>query len=65
MAREYRIPAVVGTGNATSTFEDGQLIEVDGNDGVVRLVSENKESDSVNLQSAVENRKSNEPALVG
>ncbi|MEJ2711306.1 MAG: PEP-utilizing enzyme, partial [Anaerolineales bacterium] len=29
VAREYRIPAVVGTGNATSTFKDGQLIEVD------------------------------------
>src|SRR5689334_19628450 len=25
VAREYRIPAVVGTGNATSTFHDGQL----------------------------------------
>jgi len=65
VAREYRIPAVVGAGNATTTFQDGQLIEVDGSNGIVRLVSENQQSDSVNLQSAVENRKSNEPALAG
>jgi phosphohistidine swiveling domain-containing protein len=65
VAREYRIPAVVGTGNATTTFEDGQLIEVDGSNGIVRLVSENQQSDPVNLQPAVENRKSNEPALAG
>lgn len=43
VAREYRIPAVVGTGNATSTFKDGQLIEVDGDAGVVRLVVEENE----------------------
>jgi phosphohistidine swiveling domain-containing protein len=40
VAREYRIPAVVGTGNATMTFQDGQLIEVDGNAGTVRVVVE-------------------------
>jgi pyruvate,water dikinase len=40
VAREYRIPAVVGTGNATTTFQDGQLIEVDGNAGTVRGVVE-------------------------
>jgi pyruvate,water dikinase len=65
VAREYRIPAVVGTGNATTTFEDGQLIEVDGNNGTVWLVSENQQSDPVNSQAAVENRNSNEPALAG
>jgi len=50
VAREYRIPAVVGTGNATTTFKDGQLIEVDGNAGIVRVVVEEAER---------------EPALVG
>jgi phosphohistidine swiveling domain-containing protein len=40
VAREYRIPAVVGTGNATSTFHDGQLLEVDGDAGTVRVVVE-------------------------
>ena len=43
VAREYRIPAVVGTGGATTTFSDGQLLEVDGNTGVVRLVIEEAE----------------------
>jgi phosphoenolpyruvate synthase/pyruvate phosphate dikinase len=40
VAREYRIPAVVGTGMATTTFKDGQLLEVDGNAGTVRVVVE-------------------------
>lgn len=40
MAREYRIPAVVGTVSATETFHDGQLIAVDGDAGTVRVVSE-------------------------
>ena len=39
VAREYGIPAVVGTGNATSRLEDGQVIEVDGDAGTVRVVS--------------------------
>jgi pyruvate,water dikinase len=65
VAREYRIPAVVGTGNATATFMDGQLIEVDGDAGIVRVVSENEESDAANLRSANKNPKSHEPALVG
>jgi phosphohistidine swiveling domain-containing protein len=42
VAREYRIPAVVGTGSATTTFKDGQLIEVDGNAGTVQVVVEEK-----------------------
>jgi pyruvate,water dikinase len=37
VAREYRIPAVVGTGIATTTIQDGQIVEVDGTHGVVRL----------------------------
>ncbi len=38
VAREYRIPAVVGTGNATQVIRDGQMLEVDGSAGVVRLL---------------------------
>ena len=30
VAREYGIPAVVGTGDATRRFRDGDLITVDG-----------------------------------
>lgn len=36
--REYGIPAVVGTGAATATIMDGQLVEVDGDAGMVRLI---------------------------
>lgn len=39
-AREYHIPAVVGTGIATSLIKDGQLLEVDGNAGVVHILSQ-------------------------
>jgi phosphohistidine swiveling domain-containing protein len=39
VAREYRIPAVVGIGTATAAIQDGQLLEVNCSDGVVRIVS--------------------------
>jgi len=45
VAREYHIPAVVGTGRATQTFHDGQLLEVDGTAGLVRLVPSPAETD--------------------
>lgn len=38
VAREYAIPAVVGTGSATTVIADGQMIEVDGDAGIVRIV---------------------------
>jgi pyruvate,water dikinase len=37
VAREYHIPAVVGVRMALETISDGQLIEVDGDKGIVRL----------------------------
>ena len=38
-AREYGIPAVVGTWVATSSIKDGDIIRVDGTNGVVEIVS--------------------------
>jgi pyruvate,water dikinase len=35
VAREYGIPAVVGTGDATARLRDGQVVTVDGGMGVV------------------------------
>ena len=35
VAREYGIPAVMGTGSGTSVLADGQCVFVDGNLGVV------------------------------
>lgn len=40
VAREYRIPAVVGIGMATAVIRDGQILEVDGTRGIVRIVAE-------------------------
>ncbi len=42
VSREYHIPAVVGTGCATTRIADGQWIEVDGSRGVVKLISDDR-----------------------
>lgn len=36
VAREFGVPAVVGTGTALDTLVDGELVEVDGTAGTVR-----------------------------
>ena len=38
VAREYGIPAVVGTGNVTQRVESGQRVRIDGNAGTVELL---------------------------
>jgi pyruvate,water dikinase len=38
IAREYGIPAVVATGNATQVIQDGQQVIVEGEAGIVRVV---------------------------
>ena len=38
VAREYGMPAVVGTGHATKRIKTGQLVRVDGDRGVVRIL---------------------------
>jgi pyruvate,water dikinase len=40
VSREYGLPAVVGTGFATVTIKTGQLVEVDGYQGTVRILAE-------------------------
>ncbi len=37
IAREYRVPAVVALGNATSLLKDGQTVTVDGTTGTVNI----------------------------
>ena len=39
VAREYGIPAVLGTGAATTRIKTGQTITVDGSDGIVQLLT--------------------------
>jgi pyruvate,water dikinase len=38
-AREYGIPAVMGVRDATRTIRDGQLVEVDGDNGQVTIIN--------------------------
>ena len=40
VCREYGLPAVVGTGNAVQTVQTGQRLRVDGDNGVVTLLSD-------------------------
>jgi len=40
VAREYGIPAVVGTGTSTVRIKHGQMISVDGDTGTVKLIDE-------------------------
>jgi phosphohistidine swiveling domain-containing protein len=37
MAREFGVPTVVASGNASTVLTDGQLVEVDGDQGTVQL----------------------------
>ncbi len=39
IAREFHIPCIVGLGNATRLIKDGDLIEVRGHHGTVRILS--------------------------
>ena len=39
VAREYKIPAVLATGNATKLLKDGDMVMVDGNTGKVVKIS--------------------------
>jgi pyruvate,water dikinase len=41
-AREYGIPAVVGTWNATNSINDGDTIKIDGNVGIVEVINRAK-----------------------
>jgi pyruvate,water dikinase len=38
VSREFNIPCIVGTSNATKVFSDGDLIEVDANTGIAKIV---------------------------
>lgn len=41
VAREYGIPCVSGVDNATGLFQDGQMVEVDGSRGTIRVLDGN------------------------
>lgn len=39
ISREFKIPCIVGTGIATKILKDGALVELDANNGIVRIIS--------------------------
>ena len=41
ISREFKIPCVVGTRVATRVLKNGDMVEVDANEGVVRIVKRN------------------------
>jgi pyruvate,water dikinase len=40
VAREYGKPCVVGIDNIATILKDGQQIEVDGSNGIIKLISD-------------------------
>ena len=42
VARELKKPCIIGTKDATKVLKDGDLVEVDANKGVVRILKKNK-----------------------
>ena len=38
MAREFKIPCIIGTKIATQVLKDGDMVEVDADRGVVRVI---------------------------
>lgn len=39
IARELKIPTVIGVANATDRLKDGQVVEIDGSTGAVKIIS--------------------------
>lgn len=39
VSREFNIPCIIGTKNATNIFKTGDIIEVNANSGIIRLVT--------------------------
>jgi phosphohistidine swiveling domain-containing protein len=58
VAREYGIPCISGITGAVEKIQDGQLLEVDGSNGILRVVDEaNADADPLNLAAEKEKRK--------
>ena len=47
VCREYGLPAVTGTGSASTTIKNGQLLRVDGTKGTVTIVEESETAEAV------------------
>ncbi|MFB6121991.1 MAG: pyruvate, water dikinase [Haloferacaceae archaeon] len=58
VSRELGVPAVVGSGNATRTLSDGEVITIDGDKGTVR---EGREDEDVEQREPVEEARPETP----
>ncbi len=47
VSREMKKPCIIGTGNATSILKDGDLVEVDAEKGVVKILNKKTKQDKV------------------
>lgn len=56
IAREYGLPCVSGLENAVTLIKDGQLIEVDGTNGTVRILDEGSQESVVTASSEQDSR---------
>ncbi|MFA7209237.1 MAG: PEP-utilizing enzyme [Parcubacteria group bacterium] len=43
LAREFKIPCIVGTKIATQVLRDGDLVEVDADKGIVRIIKKSED----------------------
>jgi len=43
VAREFNLPCIVGTNDATERLKDGDLVEVDADYGLVKVLQSEKE----------------------
>ncbi len=67
VSRELNIPCVVGTKTATSIIKDGDMIEVDANKGVVKIIStkpEKKNMPKLNKPKTAPIAKGKNPLLI-
>ncbi|WP_394284069.1 PEP-utilizing enzyme [Corynebacterium sp.] len=64
VCREYALPAVTGTGNATTTITDGQLLRVDGDTGKVTVLDGEGAAPQVAGPGAHSHEQATEPAHV-
>lgn len=57
IAREYGLPLVSGISDVCDLIEDGQLIEVDGTNGTVRILNDDEEGERTLEEASIANSK--------
>jgi pyruvate,water dikinase len=63
IAREYGIPCVSGVDNATTIIKDGDLLEVDGTNGVVKIVDDDEHHSRIATSEETESKTNQRAAI--